>query len=139
MKPYAFAIDWDGVCVENAWPAMGRWLPGAARGLHRLKQLGTVIIWSSRVAPLEIHDQGVREIRWRSEDVTAEEILAIKRKLKRAGLEDLEVWTRPYKPPAIVYVDDRGFKFEGDWDAVVDYVQALVKEKPPQVAVKGSA
>jgi hypothetical protein len=118
---------------------MGKWLPGARTGLHRLKGIGTVIIHTSRIAPFELHDQGSREVVWRDEHETIMEIMAIKRMLYHAGLGDIEIWTRPYKPPALVYVDDRGFKFEGDWDAVVEHVEGLVAQAPPQVAVKGSA
>jgi hypothetical protein len=135
---YAFAIDWDGTCVESAWPDMGRWNPGAVEGLHALAELGTVIIHTLRIAPVLVAPHGSKYITWDDEG-PAREIRAIRKKLDRAGLEHVEIWTRPYKPPALVYVDDRGFKFEGDWGAVVDYVEALVAMEPPQVAVKGSA
>jgi hypothetical protein len=126
---YAFAVDWDGVCVENAWPEMGDWIPGATEGLRRLTELGTVIIHTCRVAPVDVHVQGDRNIVVRDEALVAGEILAIKKKLKRRGLEDIEVWTRNYKPPAAVYIDDRGWRFE-NWHDTMDFVHGLVESKP---------
>jgi hypothetical protein len=46
------------------------------------------------------------------------------------GSEAMRAWLRKHqfddrlrvsadKPPALLYVDDRGYRFEGDWDAVV--------------------
>jgi hypothetical protein len=126
---YAFAVDWDGVCVENAWPEMGEWLPGATEGLRHLSTLGTVIIHTCRVAPVYVHAQGDRNIVIRDEALVASEILAIKKKLKRRGLDGIEVWTRNYKPPAAVYIDDRGWRFE-NWPDTLDFVDLLVKAKP---------
>lgn len=130
---YAFAVDWDGTCVTNAWPEMGEWIDGAVDALRRLSELGTVIIHTCRVAPVDLHTQGDRAIAWRSELAVSEEIKEIKKKLRRRGLDHIEVWTRPYKPPALVYIDDRGVRFEGNWDETLDFVEALVSCKPSEV------
>ena len=34
------------------------------------------------------------------------------------------------KPMAVLYVDDRGFRFEGDWQAVVDFTSASANLTP---------
>lgn len=46
----------------------------------------------------------------------------IRRWLREHGLQvwvdetcELQVWNE--KPPALVYIDDRGFRFTGDWEA----------------------
>lgn len=121
-KKYTIAVDWDATCVEGVWPDMGDWLPGAVEALHELDKIGEVVIWSCRVAPFEFHEPG-RNVTWRDEIVTAQEIAAVKNMLDAVNLEHIEVWTRPYKPPALVYIDDKAVRFEGDWPATVEFVQ----------------
>ena len=128
---YAFAVDWDGTCVTNAWPEMGEWLPGAVEALRRLSELGTVVIHTCRVAPVDLHTQGSREVQWRDEQAVTEEIRGIKKKLRRRGLDNIEVWTRPYKPPAFVYIDDRGLRFKGDWGVTLAQVEGLLGLEVP--------
>ena len=105
---------------------MGDWLPGAVDALKRLSELGTVVIHSCRVAPFEFHMPG-REVVWRDEVETADEILNVKGMLFEVGLENIEVWTRPYKPPALIYIDDRGYRFDGDWAKAVAFVEGLAE------------
>ena len=123
-KKYTIAVDWDATCVEGVWPDMGDWLPGAVEALHELDKIGEVVIWSCRVAPFEFHEPG-RNVTWRDEIVTAQEIAAVKNMLDAVNLEHIEVWTRPYKPPALVYIDDKAVRFEGDWPATVEFVQDI--------------
>lgn len=114
---FTFAVDWDGTCVENAYPDMGDWLPGAIEGLQQLDELGTVVIHTCRVAPASF---GTEE--WRDPLDVAAEIAAIKRMLRKRDLGHVEVWTKPWKPPAFVYIDDKGVHFDGDWGAIIDTV-----------------
>ena len=104
---------------------MGDFLPGAVDALYELDRLGNVVIHSCRVAPFEFHEPG-RQIVWRDEEVTAAEIRWVKSKLESIGLDHIEVWTRPYKPPALIYIDDKGWRFDGNWPETVDFVRALV-------------
>lgn len=104
---------------------MGEWLPGAVEALRRMQDLGTVVIHTCRVSPVDLHVQGSREIVWRDELVVAEDVRAIRKKLRRRGLGDIEVWTRPYKPPALVYIDDKGLRFEGDWSNTMRAVEDI--------------
>ena len=42
------------------------------------------------------------------------------------GLGHIEIWQRGYKPPATVYIDNKGVNFDGDWDATLDRVLDLI-------------
>lgn len=105
---------------------MGDWLPGAREALKQLDQLGTVVIHTCRVAPFEFHEPG-REVVWRDELVTAREVQWVKAKLAAVGLAHIEVWTRPYKPPALVYIDDRAVPYQGNWADILEHVGLLVE------------
>lgn len=119
---FLFAVDWDGTCVENRYPEMGDWLPGAVEGLHQLVELGKVVIHSCRVAPAEADNET-----WRDPLEAAAEIAAIRRMLRKRGLDQIEVWTKPWKPSALCYIDDKGFHFDGDWGAAVDFAQSQLE------------
>jgi Domain of unknown function (DUF6378) len=111
---YRFAVDWDGTCVEDVWPGMGDWLPGAVEALRELDSIGEVVIHTVRVAPLSYMEAG-----WRHHKETREAIQEIEKMLEAEGLGHIEVWTRPYKPPAVVYIDDKAMTFRGNWPETV--------------------
>lgn len=119
---FTFAVDWDDTCVDNRWPEMGDWLPGAILGLQQLDELGTIVIYTCRVSPVSPDPANV----WRDPLDVAAEVAAIKRMLRKRGLGHVEVWTKPWKPSALVYIDDRGFRFTGDWGEAVDFVRDLL-------------
>ncbi len=123
MKPRV-VVDWDGTCVENDFPDFGDWLPGAVDALRELDSLGLeVVIFSCRVAPMEFG----AEMFWREPEAVKAEVDGIHRMLDAEGLGHLEVWTRPYKPPAIAYVDDRAVPYRGNWrEAVLDVEDLLI-------------
>lgn len=97
------AIDWDGTCVTNAYPDMGIWLPGAVETLTRLKRKYELVIHSCRVADFETDERTPID-----GGIEARKIEAM---LTDAGLKNIEVWRRPYKPPAAFYVDDKAIRF----------------------------
>ena len=43
-----FVVDWDGTCVEEVWPGMGDWLPGAVEALRAMSAVGKTVIYSLR-------------------------------------------------------------------------------------------
>lgn len=123
VKPRV-AVDWDGTCVPSAWPEQpDTWLPGAKKALRALQELGyEIVIYSCRVAPWDFPsasdpDDDVP----RNVDETSNEVAYIEQMLDDAGIE-AEVWMRNYKPPAVLYIDDRAHHFDGDWKKAVKAV-----------------
>ena len=112
------AIDWDGTLVPSAWPEQPReWLPGAKRALKALDDLDyEIVIYSCRIAPFAFPSAPSSEDDvLRDPEETAREIRYIQSMLDSIGLGHVEIWTRAYKPPAILYIDDRAHQFDGDW------------------------
>lgn len=110
------AVDWDGTCVEHVYPDMGDWLPGAVEALQELVRQGwELVIFSCRVADVAL------------DEVTpvdgAIEVAKIKDMLDAVGLGHIEVWTRPHKPAAMAYIDDRAIRFQ-TWDQVLEEIPA---------------
>lgn len=109
-------IDWDDTLVEGAWPQMGEWNNGAVDALHELRKVARVIVFTSRIAPVQpdgktrrhpAHVQG--------------EINGIRAMLDDAGLFDVEIHTDPWKPGAVAYVDDKAVRYAGkpgSWKAL---------------------
>jgi hypothetical protein len=97
------AVDWDHTLVEG-----GDWLPGAERALIGLRRgRYRIIVHSSRAT----YDQGRQEIA---------------AKLSSIGFHENEVRIEP-KPEAILYIDDRAYRFDGDWPAALRHLRSLEK------------
>jgi hypothetical protein len=108
------SVDWDGTCVENKWPEMGDWLPGAREALRQLLDSGfEVVIFSTRLAPCDVDEETPRPA------VQAGEIRHVRYMLNAAGLQDVDIWTKPWKVGARFYVDDKALEFSGDWKRVL--------------------
>lgn len=119
MNPWEnrVAVDWDGTCVEQAWPKMGEWLPGAREGMAALLEAGLdVVINSTRLAAWEIDEETPRvtEEHWA-------EVQHVRSMLDEAGLFNVDIWLKPWKVGARWYVDDKA-GFDGDWPALVKFL-----------------
>lgn len=111
------AVDWDGTLIEdNKWPEMGWWLPGARAALHALARMyEEVVIWTLRTAPVDVNEHEPRD--------PSDQYAAIQHMLYEAGLPgNITVWSKPYKPPAQFYVDNRAIAFKGDWQETMQTI-----------------
>lgn len=113
------AVDWDGTLVTEEWPEMGEWLPGAVDALKRLAEVyDEVVIFTCRVAPFETDEETPRD--------NGDQVFAICAMLEKAGIpRNVIVWTRPFKPPAEFYVDDKAVPFHGDWKETLNRISFL--------------
>ena len=95
---HSYVSGWQGAVTIPDPP-----VPHMAELLHKLADLGyDLAVLSTRALDLE----GPRAMReW----------------LESNGFPDVQ--TAQQKIPAALYVDDRGFRFEGDAQAVLDFVQ----------------
>lgn len=113
-------VDWDGTCVENKYPAEVPLLEGAADALHSFLAQGyEVVIFSCRLSHVEMD-----EVTPLPEDWIQREREYIRRTLDEAGLQAVYIWDAPWKPSAVLYIDDKGLRFY-DWQQVVRDVDAL--------------
>lgn len=118
-----FAVDWDGTLVENVYPEQGDWLPGAKDALYLFDRLGTVIVHSVRIAPvMPAPGQPFGEMAEFVDYDPSAEVAYIQRMLDEAGLGHIEIWQRPFKPPATFYIDDKAIRFDGDWPTTIEAV-----------------
>jgi hypothetical protein len=109
-------LDFDGVMnLYTGWEGETELFqprPGLKEFLEALKARGYEVVVHSTRAPNLI-------IRW----------------LKEHGFYDLIKSVGSSKPPAIVYVDDRGLRFDGDFNVVLDAIEnfkAFWEPKLPQ-------
>lgn len=97
------ALDFDGVLhsYKSGWTGQNPEDPpnkGAQEFVRNLIEMGyEVVIYSTRNAP------------------------PIKKWLKENNFPEIEVCSE--KPKAKLYVDDRGFRFEGDFGKVLDFIK----------------
>lgn len=98
-------VDWDGTCVELAWPAMGDWLPGAIDALRLLAEDYTITVHSCRMAAVQPSGDPRR-----MEDIARQWGL-IREKLDAADLQEVRIHPAGAgKPHAVMYVDDRAHR-----------------------------
>ena len=95
------AVDFDGTLVEEVWPRIGDWLPGAVDGLKRLAdEFDEVVIWTCRTAEVDTDEKTPRD--------NYDQLLGIEMMLVDKEIpENVYIWEKPYKPPADVYLDNK--------------------------------
>lgn len=117
MERTKYVVDWDGTCVDEQWPGMGDWLPGAVESLRTLADDGKTVIYSLRCSEYELDDVTLRPV-----GAAAREVREIRRMLDEAGLEDIEVFPNDRgKPHGKYYIDDRAVRF-GSWYSTMSFI-----------------
>ena len=109
-KGRTIVLDFDGVInsYTSGWQGSATKIvdpptPDARETIRLLRQNGwKVVVFSTRCMSPEGRD-------------------AILTYLEKWGIEVDDV--APKKPPALVYVDDRGYRFDGDWSKLISFVQ----------------
>jgi hypothetical protein len=120
-----YVVDWDGTCVEEEWPGMGDWLPGAVSALKQLSARGKTVIYSLRCHKYEMDDVTPRH----GGDV-AFEYSRVRAKLDEAGLQDIDIYPPDRgKPPGRFYIDDRAVRFQDDWGQALQEIWTREAER----------
>lgn len=102
------AVDWDLTLWDTH---KDDWMPGAVEALRTLSMgRRRIIIHSCR----SLQADGYKPVRDKLGEVGL------------LGYPLLEFWDGRGKPEADLYVDDKGYRFEGDWRAVLRH-PALAK------------
>ena len=106
-RSLTIAIDFDGVLhrYSKGWgdgSIYDQAIPGAARALKRMRLEGhRVVIFSTRAYPFHPFTGERQE----------SQVPEMEQWLKENGIQFDEIWTRPFKPAADVFIDDRAYRF----------------------------
>ena len=116
-RDFTVAIDFDGVITDRGVSIEGEFgkiTDGTRKALSKLKELGVkIIIFTAR------EDKNNVEKFLNENNIPYDEIN-----------ENVDIDNLSEKVVADVYVDDRAFRFEGNWNRVIDFVLDKEKHKP---------
>ena len=99
------AVDFDGTVVEHAYPKIGELKPGAKAALVAFRKAGhKIAIWTCR------HGKEEQEVRsfLNANDIPYD---TINNPVMGADLGTRKIY-------ADLYIDDKGLRFEDNWDEV---------------------
>lgn len=109
MAAKTIVVDFDGTLVENKWPGIGNWMPGAIKAMLDLHHAGyKIILFSARLSssdPFTGNDRPPGEV--------MTEVQKVRSMLDKAGLTFIQIWTKAGKPGGAVYIDDRAERYNG--------------------------
>jgi hypothetical protein len=124
MKP-CLAVDFDGTLVDHVYPGVGKVKPGAKEAMQRFRDLGYhVIIWSCRTChwmPGHFPPNGISR-----DDIVRDMVEALD--TNDIPYDEVDDGTRG-KPMAEFYIDDKGLRFEDNWDEIADAVERITRFK----------
>lgn len=135
MSQFTIILDWDGTMVENRWPGMGDWMPGAVEAVRRLHATGKFHfkVFSARLSPFDPFT-----FQERDPAVVAAEVQRVRDMLDTAGLTYVDIWQSPGKPGGDVYVDDKAERYHGrpgSWKALTDKLIVRFTDLDPDFPV----
>lgn len=148
-KKYSIAVDFDGVIHQYISPWVDSMvivdppIPGVFQWLTEMVEKFNIVIHTCRlkqhngpehlneVYPPQMPDE-VKAVR------AAIKLWFLEHGLAESVVEQLIFWTKPGKPTALVYIDDRGYRFEGKLPTEPDIRRKLWpwKYAPPPPARK---
>lgn len=108
-RRHTICIDIDGTLVENKWPLLGDWMPGAVEAVQTFHKAGCkVIVFSARLNPFDPWTGAQRDptLVWQAKQ-------EVRQKLDDAGLHYVDIYDIEGKPGASVYIDDRAERYHG--------------------------
>lgn len=103
------AIDFDGTVVDHEFPRIGKLKPGAREALQAFRKAGhKIIIWTCR------HGQHEKDVRvfLTENDIPFD---TINNPIMGADLGTRKVY-------ADLYIDDKGLRFEDNWDEMRRFI-----------------
>ena len=105
------ALDFDGVIHKYAEGWKGETVissglvKGTKQAIRQIKDMGfRVVVYSTRASSEKGRD--AMKVWMKKHAVVVDEITA-------------------KKPPAVVYIDDRGFTFKGDWKEAIEFIKSF--------------
>jgi hypothetical protein len=132
----AVAIDFDGVIHQyttkwtNAWTISDPPLEGAFAAIRHYMDNGfQIIIFSARLTPGK-NTEGAWQNMLRAKEAMFEWFLH--HGVPREVASQFVFWTSAGKPHALIFIDDRGFRFEGRFPSVQE-----IKARPWKVTDGG--
>ncbi len=127
-----FVVDWDGTCVEEEWPGMGDWLPGAVHSLNELSKMGTTVIYSVRCS---IYD--LDAVTPRKPEQIMFEMDRVRAKLDSAGLQHIGIFPpNRGKPAGKYFIDDRAVHFTS-WSDTMALINGKEHYERSNAALQG--
>lgn len=134
QRRHTVCLDLDGTLVENRWPELGAWMPGAKEAILTFHKAGIkLVVFSARLNP---YDPWTSQPRDKAEVAIAKQ--GVRRLLDDAGFHFVDIWSSPGKPGASVYIDDRAERYHGrpgSWKALTQKVMLRLGMEDPETPV----
>jgi hypothetical protein len=113
-------VDLDGTLVQGRWPGLGEWIPGAREALRAFLDAG----YRVRVFSCRLHSKNLDETTPRDGVDHLYEQMRVRKLLTDAGFPEVEIVFED-KPAAVLYLDDKGLRFDGSWKRTLRQVKRL--------------